>query len=370
MALSAFALVTLDEASQHMIGRTNAQPIEGIQVYHNGTGVTEATVTISSTALVLHTDLADVTLTFADADKDTLLELAVKINAEANWIAALLGPSDADSASLNQVYSLDVLLYSKMATLMTSGDWILERIVDGVSYAIQEFTDCFLNSASYTEYFDGGFSSIIVRNRPLTAISRIAIGHLDVLTVFFNATAERATIAVTDTTVTLTSTTTGVVTSNNLTISDYASLDLLAAAIVGVTDWSATVSSPYGPYPAGDLVPFVLKAALSTNRGTLAIWGEEALVRKWNSDAGIIYLASRVPKGRNTLKISYTGGFVSIPNSLKMLTYEMINQVWDNGLRDNSLRTERFADHSWTAKESLFDRNAKERLAHYMRATL
>lgn len=101
MAVDQNALTSLDEALLYL----GEEPTrDGIWIYSDGASATAATVEVTDETIILIItgggDAGTNTLTFSDADKNTVAELIIAINALGGWKAGRIYHSNADSSDL------------------------------------------------------------------------------------------------------------------------------------------------------------------------------------------------------------------------------------------------------------------------------
>ena len=365
--MSTYPLTTTEMATQFLLGRVTTSVMDAFTIYHDEDGVTSATVQVTATAVDLVTNLGTDSFDITTAAYDTLTELVTGINAlgATGWVAELLGPAAAASTDLELTGAINTFGTSNMQYMQISADWIIDELVDQVSDMVESYLDNNILSRSYVEYFDGGHSEYALAYKPVTAISRVAQGHLGVFTVTGSSDFSRANVNITTTTLTLTSVTAGVTTTTNFTLASYATLTLLAVAIETTSGWTTDINSSYESYPAADLVPLVRRDATNSSYAYLSIWEEDAPIDNIEDDTGIVHLQSVAPQGYHTLRVSYTAGYASTPPDLEQVVLELISESWDRLGRNLSEISAKLADVSWTAKTVMIDTDKKRRLAPY-----
>ena len=373
MGLDTYALTTVINAKT--VGRLNDTTVPGLSIHHSGTGVTSATVTITGVAIVLTTNIGTDTLAFANPARDTIVELVASINAIANWHAVQLGPSGAPSTDLTHIAATDVYEVANDLTLMMAGTWLFELLINAVSMEVESYLDRQVLSRSYSELIDFTEDNYFtLAQAPVTAVTRLMVGHLAVMTVGFSGTnATRASIRLDDavTTLNMRSMTTGVETTTDLTIATYATITLLAAAINAVTGWTATVNASHGHYPAEDLVPISFADVLDMVNSEVCVWEETLTPASIDNAAGIVYLLSTASQGGRGGMVDYTAGWATTPAAIEKAVCEAVIIGWYMLEHDRTLQSETLADYSYTvgvtgaAKGALGDESILRQLEPY-----
>ena len=363
MTVAANALTTLDTVKGHIQSRRRRN-VECLSIYHNETGVTSATVTVTSTTVVLTTNLGATTLTIATYTTTTLLVAA--INALANWIAIPRGPGAANPNALLQVPATSVMGLDDELYLMMEPDWHFEQLIDAVSQEILTYIDRELLAADTTEYLTGGDQTYNLAMYPINSVARVSRERLDVATLSFTTTtATRASVQVTSTALTTVSVIAGVATTTSYTLATYATLALLKVAVELTPGWSLTITSSYTSYPAGDLALMPPTEALATVGASLYVW-DGSPPFEYEASGGIIHFPTPLPRGVNAAMVIYNGGYAAIPADIAMMAVELIGRCWDAMGRDTGLQSERLDTYAWVAKRELMSDSAMlNRLSAY-----
>jgi len=179
--LNANALVTVEELKNYLeIAGANIQT-PFLSLYNSSADATGATFQVTATTIILivtgGTNAGTSTLTFADADKNTLGELVIAINGLAKgWVANVQGLSSSDSADLTIKESTDCLLIANQQIIYGSNNSKLERYINGTSSFLERECDRSFHSATYTdeEYDGNGRTKMWLKQFPITSIAALS----------------------------------------------------------------------------------------------------------------------------------------------------------------------------------------------------
>lgn len=218
---------------------------------------------------------------------------------------------------------------------------ILDDLLDGCLAFVKNYTNQSFESATYTEQHDTNeLNYFQLDHRPVTNIVRVATGA-NVLTIQ-NTTAQRATISITSTGVTLNSATSGVASTATKLFATYPTYTTLAAAISAVSGWTCTVSGSYGSHESSTLrqqfgVPCLVATQL------------EGYVCDVNfvlqSPATIV-----VPLwiGLGTARCDYTAGYTVCPDDLAMVIGELCQLAYSQRTMNPNLVAYSNGAYSWS----------------------
>jgi hypothetical protein len=228
--------------------------------------------------------------------------------------------------------------------------------------------------ASVSERYDGdGTNLLILDNRPVNSVSRVAIEPTDVLLVTNTSdTATEAYASISSTVLTLTLITGGSTTTNSLTLASYSTLDLLAAAInaLSANGWSATVTTGYGSFSPSDLVVTEAMYCLDSS-AYFPIFGDSENDYIIYPEKGWIVLEyGYFTAGKRNVLVEYTYGYSTIPGALKEAILRLVSLVYHRSSVDPTLSSEKLGDHSWsrtTSSEDDLQKAMQEELAMYRR---
>lgn len=213
---------------------------------------------------------------------------------------------------------------------------------DGAERIVKEYCDRTFESTSYSlEKYDGSGDSYLFLNQyPVTAITRLSIGHIEVVRIKNTATdANNATIAVSSTTLTLTVDGGASAHTDTLTLSAYTTMALLVAAINALSaySWSATIeSSIYNNLKPSDLLE--LFGSYCGNRSDtgqteayLYVPERPETYYEVNANTGMVKLPYPIRAGMNNVIVSYTAGYSSanMPKDLRLAVLILTKWLYD-----------------------------------------
>lgn len=356
MSVSSTALTSLNEALSYIGDR---QERDGFWIYASQGDATAATVEVTDTAIVLTItggeEAGATTLTFADSDKNTLSELVNAVNAVTGWAAGRIYHASADSTDLIVTGSLSCLGSANEVTLKIKDNYLIERLIDRATDAIERLCNRKLLSRTYTrEVYDGnGQNRLILRQYPVTRVTRLSVGRKNA----FHATCSATTYAfieINSTQVLLNKDGT----TTTLTIADYATLALLIAAIDETSGWTATIaSSDYSSYAASEILTTPALACKSPDLAYIQMVDEDVSdfhvenIGDEFTNAGIIYYPAGFPSGPNSVFVTYISGHTSIPYALEQVCLELVKLKYDESRRSAGLQSEHLGDYVYTVKD-------------------
>ena len=182
MSLHAYALTTV-ESVKRLMRKQDEDILAPVLILYNSSGdATAAIYQITGTGLKLKvtggTNAHDTTLTFADADKDTLTELVVAINALAKgWVVKLLVNGAQASADLSWELTAEVacLLYANRKTIMAPDNPSIEDLINAATDFMENFCKRRFKKSTYTaELYDGnGTTMLFLKEFPIISVTTI-----------------------------------------------------------------------------------------------------------------------------------------------------------------------------------------------------
>lgn len=209
---------------------------------------------------------------------------------------------------------------------------------DSAEALIQSYCKKTFESTSYTlEKYDGtGTQNLFLKNYPVTALTRLALGTTEAIKVCNTTTHSEISVSVSST---------GIILSRDgstdatLLFADYATMATMAAAISAAGNgWSAEViSSLYNSFKSAYLLPRYGASVMDSNWVYLYMPYENAEDDfELYPSQGRIYLPGGFPKGNNNVFVSYTAGYTSatMPEDLKTavkVTAKYLHEKWQSG---------------------------------------
>lgn len=244
-----------------------------------------------------------------------------------------------------------------MGISVSTWDDKLTTLLAAVSRSIEEYVDRKLVSQSFVEYYNGkdswrnGYLHLV--NSPVTALSRVAIRPVSVLTIK-NTTAsnQRATVAVSSTGITLSRIASGVTTSSTLTWATYTTLTSLVTAIDALgSGWDATVSgdsNDYGGWPT-TLIKSIQGTISAKEEARIDMYVDELPNYRLDETEGTLY--GDFPFGYQNIEVRYTAGYSTIPDDLQLAACAVVKSIFDSSTTDGNLKSERIGDYSYTLRD-------------------
>ena len=174
MSLDTKTYITVQDLLDFMQKTKADFQIPFFKIYNNGAG---ATVQVTDTTIVLTTTAGGTdTLTFADADKDTISELITAINAlSKGWVVNQLCQNDQASTNL-EVFPATACVGSANEIELTGYDLLyLEDTINRATDVIDKYCNRTFKSTTYTnEYYDGtGGKYLFLKNFPITVLTSV-----------------------------------------------------------------------------------------------------------------------------------------------------------------------------------------------------
>lgn len=255
-----------------------------------------------------------------------------------------------------------------------SGDpsQVVSTIKDSVETFVSEYCNRTFEETSYRlERYDGVKSSILqLKNYPVTAVDRVAINTLDVISVKNTNTTSTATVSVSTTGLRLVLDGTA---DTSITFATNATMTAIVSAINALGNgWAASLSSSiYGAFKSNELISMY---------GLNAIDGNWVYLKKTDDfcdefdvylERGQVIKYSGWPGGTRNIFIDYTAGFTSdnMPNDLKLAVKILVKFFYDK-MNDDSYGVEEYRAHNlWASfnQGEIIPKEAKMILLRYKR---
>lgn len=236
-------------------------------------------------------------------------------------------------------------------------DALLDRLIDAATAEIEAHCQRQFLSRAYAKWLDGhGDAQLWLPHWPLSSITRVCIGGRDVMALSNAATdAAYASARVTSTGVILTVGGGAYNGASSLLFADYATLDLLAAAIIALNKgWTATVltGTGFGSFPS-----FELRAvgALGCLRQSVNLQAPDEATDGYDvdEDTGVIIRDGGWPRGRRNIFVAWTGGYAAAPAAVEQVCVELVAEMFNRTKLDTNLVSESFEGLSTTLKTEL-----------------
>jgi hypothetical protein len=225
-------------------------------------------------------------------------------------------------------------------------DTKLTNLLSAASRAIERYCDAKLVSAARTEYHNGrGVHYLTLDACPVTASPKISLGDVCVEIVNTSTSTYEATVKVDSGVLTLTRNGS----DSTLTLSSYATLDLLAAAVVALGDgWAATVQEDYGDYPASRIRDTQGVLESREDSACLELFAPFTGWQRTNLETGVVVTECPTPFGYRNVKAEYTGGYTTVPDDLQTAACDLVSAMYRGSLRDATLKSEKLGDYAYT----------------------
>jgi len=395
MAVDAYALTTLSDAKEIMRISNSELKRDGITIYCTTSGATASRAQVTDTTLVLvvtgGASAGTDTLTFADANKDTIGELVTAINAltPRTWVANTQCPSASASTDLVIKEATACLGSANETTLDITDNYQLELLINEATAIIERYCGRNFKSRTYyhARYSGIGDDCVVVDHFPITSITSLSVGTYSVLRITNDSTdAAHAYVSVTATSdssntfvnkptsmaLTIIGGTNVGVTTIDLTSETYDTLAEIETYINALgKNWSAElVSNDYDNYPSYELIPMGNRECLE-NSAYIDVIDEPENSYNFDADIGVIYFEGDVfSHGNRNVLITYTAGYSVIPNDLSVACARLAKLGWDNSRRDSSLKKEVMGDHTVELRDSGLTPDIKTLISSYGKVSI
>ncbi len=235
-------------------------------------------------------------------------------------------------------------------------DNLIERMVEAATDMIETFCGRQFASRTYTrEIYDGSDGPMLLLNQyPITALTRVAVGRLDVIGVRNTSTdATRATVAVSATEATLTVVGGASASSNAVDWVTYTTLTAVVAQINALgSGWSAILqSSATGVYISTDIIPAGAKTCLGTYAYMEMPDPEGLSDYEIYWDEGMLDIRGSWGRSRHEIFVDYTAGYTMVPDDIEDACLELVAQLYHRPEHDSTLKSEKLGDYSYTVAD-------------------
>jgi hypothetical protein len=352
MSVDTYALTSVD-AVKGYLGSLPSR--DGLWVYCSQAGATTATAEVTPTTIILiitGTGASSNTLTFADANKNTLAELVVAINALTGWKAGAIYSGDADSTDLVITGAVSCLGSAEELTLKIEDNYLIERLIDRATYFLERYCHRKFMSRAYAReaYYGNNARTLLLGQYPISSVSRVSSGRTNAFYVKNTTATNNATVEITSTALKYSA---DGATVTSLTLASYATINLLIAAINAVPGWSATLlDSSLGTRKSTDLLirpamhcldPAFAYCEIPNDELTdyfIVNPGEDRNYGGLECPAGWI--------GGEEYFIDYTAGYSTAPFDLEDICIRLVVNRYNLSKKDGSIKSESLGDYSYT----------------------
>ena len=350
--LDTYALTTVDAVKGYL---GSAPSRDGLWIYCSAAGATAATVEVTPTTMVLIItgggSAGTTTLTFADANKNTLAELIVAINAVTGWKSGAIYDGDADSTDLVITGAVSALGAANELTLKIEDNYLIERLIDRSTYFLERYCHRKFLSRSYTRevYAGNGSRRLILDQYPVTAVGRVSEGRTNAFSVTNTTATNHAAIEITATVLKYTADGT----TTSLTLSTYSTINALLAALNLISGWSATlIGTAPGTRKATDLLIRPAMYCMSPSLAYCEIPNDELsdyfiIDPGEDRNYGVLECPSAWTRGEEYF-VDYTAGFAITPMALEDACIRLVVNRYNQSKKDGSIKSESLGDYSYT----------------------
>jgi len=258
---------------------------------------------------------------------------------------------DRDIALVSLV---DIKTYLGITNILQ--DDLLQILINQASVIISKELATGVVAKEYTQEVHSGDGDLylMLNNYPVIDVSRVAVGRDTAMTVEYSSgDASHATVQVTAKKVKLKKTVSGIVTTNDFPISDYATVDLLETAIDATTGWDADVASSFTGYPANDLIPIAAYYANEAKASLEIPQQNDVDVEIDNVGWSILYNPFGWDTGIRNIIVDYRAGYEreDIPEPLASACMELTSILFNMSQKDLSLKSESIGSYKYSVAD-------------------
>ena len=214
---------------------------------------------------------------------------------------------------------------------------IVEVIRDSVEKWVQTSL-CRRNfeSQSYSEYYSGRNNRhLFLKQYPITAITRLAVGCIDVIQVYNTAEYTSATVAVTSTGLVLTK---DGVADSTILFATYTTISTVAAAINALgSGWYALVTATaYDSFASTELIEQFGMSCIDSTAIYLKIPDKALGDFTVMPDRGEIFRSAGWPSGYKNIRVDYTAGYAAadMPDDLEIAIKIIIKYIYQKRMEE------------------------------------
>ena len=203
---------------------------------------------------------------------------------------------------------------------------IISTIRSEVDAWVKNYCRRDFESTAFNEIYTGNGSNILWTDHfPITVISRLAIGTQDVISINNSADYNYATVSSDGTNLTLSLNGS----DTTLAYATYTTIGTLIDQINATgSGWSASVlNSDFNSFASTEIVNILGQSCLDSQYAYLSIRNENESEFKVNTNTGKITNSGTFPDGVD-IYLSYTAGYSTIPEDLKMAVLTIIKYLY------------------------------------------
>ena len=263
-----------------------------------------------------------------------------------------------------------------LAALDASNPTYLASLITTASDAVRRVCGRDFTQTSYTEYYSGGIyirEPLRLRQFPVIEITRVASNPRSALRVqnTDSVSNQRATVETTPTSLRLFRVAAATPVTNDLPFTTYPTITSIASAVNALgAGWSATIVDNFANWPSADLKPLQGAATALFGGRDLELYtedlqpfltwppgdpfGDEAgyqALTGWRLDDETGELFARLPRGQLNVRIDYTAGFATIPQPVQEACVQLVQDLYNAGLVNNTLKKATLGTGSFELKD-------------------
>jgi hypothetical protein len=354
MSVGTYALTTSADAAAYLGGYPQ---VNSFWALYSGANAT-ATIQINDNSVVL-VDSTTTTIDTTAAAYDTITELIAKINTVSGWTSGLIGVGAALGVDLVTTGALSAK--STEQTIQIYDVYGVEKLVDRATDFIERYCGRKFKTRSYdrVQYTGNGGELLILNQYPVTRVFRVSEGMTNTFYVTNTTATNFATVEVNATQLRLNAD--GALT--NLTLSTYATINLLIAAVNATSGWTATLVAegtrcPYytgsdGSTKVAELIPMPAQRCMSPNVAYVQVPGDD-VDDYWimaggldeDRDAGMLMREGGWVNGEIYL-VDAICGWTTIPAALEEACLMLVKYARDKMSKDGVLQGEGLGDYNY-----------------------
>jgi hypothetical protein len=262
--------------------------------------------------------------------------------------------------------------HAALSSLNSTNPAYLASLITTAGDSIRRATHRDFTQTAYTEYHSGGIyvrEPLRLRQFPVLQISRIATTPSPALHIQNTdpATNQRATAETTPTSLKLTRVASAITTVTDLPFATYPTLASIASAVNATgSGWIAQAIAAFNNWATADFKPLQGAASalgqgmflelFTEECGAFAHWppgdcGGSGGSFGWRLDDETGELFARLPRGHLNIRVDYTAGFASVPQAIQEACVQLVLDLYNAGLVNNTLKKATLGTGSFELKE-------------------
>ena len=210
---------------------------------------------------------------------------------------------------------------------------VITALISACSDVVETYCQRTFTQQTWDELhsFDRATPFLFVNNPPIQSINWIRTGRVPACYVQYQDSTnqtQQATVEVTSSAVVLKTIYNNVVTTNTLTFASYPTFADLQTAINGVSGWVCTLNGQYAKWQTSDMVPQGTFGARNMTASLTVYWYYLNSFKYETSELGQITSIGGFLPGTQTYRVSYVGGYSTIPEDLQQAVAELVQQTF------------------------------------------